>query len=303
MQRVVTSPITSAPVSERPLAPPEHVLLSSHHDGWDSLVLEQHIRPAAAHAVPALNEHTLLLVLGQPVRMVQQRDGRHDNQLVGASDLLLTPAGMETTCRWDGTLNMVHLRIPQLLLTHVAIEANMAHPEHLELINQFCVRDPQLEQLVLALRSEVEAQDIGGRLAVESLSNLLAIQLLRNYSNLTWRESRPSEPVPALSVRRVTDYINDNLHADLALAELAAIALLSPYHFARTFKRAIGFSPHQYVLRQRVMRAKELLISTNQTVGEIALAVGFYDQGHLARHMRRLLGITPQLLKNRTKLR
>ncbi len=61
------------------------------------LVLEQHQRPAADHEVPAIDEYTLLL-LGQPVRMVQRRDGKLDEQHVGASDLLLAPAGMETRC-------------------------------------------------------------------------------------------------------------------------------------------------------------------------------------------------------------
>ena len=302
MQRQIHAPDAPPRLGQRPATPPEQVLLSSRGRDWTPLILEQHARPATEHAVPALDEHTLLLVLGQPVQMVQQRDGRTDTRQVGAGDLLLAPADMEALCRWDATLSLLQLRIPQRTLTQVAAEAAMTGAERLELVNQFCVRDAFLEGLVLALRAELLANDPGGRLVVDSLTNLLAVQLLRRYSNLSWPEPRAAARA-APPLRRATDYINDNLHADLSLAELAATVSLSPYHFARIFKRAFGLSPHQYVIRQRVEQARQLLESTPQTVGEVAAAVGFYDQGHLARHMRRLLGVAPHALKNRTNLR
>ena len=286
----------------RPIIPSEYILLSNHGAESANVILEQHARPATEHAVPALDEHTLLLVLGQPVRMMQQRDGHRDERQVQSGDLLLAPAGMEAHCRWDSTLHLLHLRLPQLFLTQVAAESGFAHPERLELINQFHVRDPQIEQIMRMLQTEVQSNDPGERLSIEALTNLLAIQLLRNYSNSTGRE-RTTGAVTHLFLRRVTDYINDNLDTQLALAEIAAIAGMSPYHFGRTFKRATGITPHQYVIRQRVERAKTMLLSTDQTIGEIACAVGFYDQGHLARHMRSLLGVSPQMLRNRKNIR
>jgi AraC family transcriptional regulator len=95
-------------------------------------------------------------------------------------------------------------------------------------------------------------------------------------------------------LKRVTDYINDHLAQELSLEELAAIAQLSPYHFCRSFKRSIGFTPHQYVIRQRVERAKLLLKDGKMGIVEVAIACGFTHQSHLNRHFKRLTGVTPK---------
>lgn len=185
----------------------------------------------------------------------------------------------------------------------VAAEAGIAAPERLELTSQFRARDPQLERLVLALRDELQTDGVGGRLAVESLTTLLVVQLLRSYSNLAWREGGAERSVSETLLRRTIEYIEVHLHADLTLPALASAAGVSPYHFARLFKRAAGVTPHQYVIGRRVDQARLLLLSTDQTVGDVAAAVGFYDQGHLARQMHRLLGVPPHALRDRTNLR
>jgi AraC family transcriptional regulator len=94
----------------------------------------------------------------------------------------------------------------------------------------------------------------------------------------------------------VTDYINDHLANDLSLGELAALAHLSPYHFARLFKRTTGQTLHQYVIERRVEAAKRLLLTGHLTVTEVAALVGFHDQSHLYRHFKRLLGVPPSQL-------
>ena len=77
------------------------------------------------------------------------------------------------------------------------------------------------------------------------------------------------------------------------LAELAAIAGLSVYHFARAFKQTAGVPPHHYLVHRRIERAQEMLARSGLPLSEIALAVGFSDQSHLARHFRQTLGVTP----------
>jgi AraC family transcriptional regulator len=95
----------------------------------------------------------------------------------------------------------------------------------------------------------------------------------------------------------VTDYIYAHLDQDLSLSELAAIAQMSPHYFSQLFKRSIGITPHQYVIRVRVERAKELLTQGNLSIAEVAKTVGFVDQSHLHRHCKRLLGVTPKMLQ------
>jgi transcriptional regulator of acetoin/glycerol metabolism/AraC-like DNA-binding protein len=95
------------------------------------------------------------------------------------------------------------------------------------------------------------------------------------------------------AARRVRDHVEAHLSENIDLAGLAAIAGLSVYHFARAFKQSTGLTPHQYLVRQRLERAKEMLTRTEGSLAEIALAAGFADQSHLGRHFRQILGVTP----------
>jgi AraC family transcriptional regulator len=108
----------------------------------------------------------------------------------------------------------------------------------------------------------------------------------------------PMRKPRGLSARRLTivlGYIRAHLHAALTLRELAAVAHLSPYHFARRFKESTGLSPHRYIIARRIERAKQLLHDDEElTLAQVAARVGFWDQGHFTRHFKRLVGVTPK---------
>jgi AraC family transcriptional regulator len=101
---------------------------------------------------------------------------------------------------------------------------------------------------------------------------------------------------PALSgsrLRRVAEYIQQNLDKDLSLAELAAVAYMSPYHFARLFKDSTGVPPHRFVVRQRIARARGVLASPELSIAQVSRMVGFRTPSHFTTVFRRVLGITP----------
>jgi transcriptional regulator of acetoin/glycerol metabolism len=95
------------------------------------------------------------------------------------------------------------------------------------------------------------------------------------------------------AMRRVREYVDAHLGASMDLAMLAGIAGVSIHHFARGFKQSAGVTPHHYLVQKRVERARDLLAQTDLPLSEIAYAVGFSDQSHLARHFRQMLGVTP----------
>jgi AraC-like DNA-binding protein len=95
------------------------------------------------------------------------------------------------------------------------------------------------------------------------------------------------------AMRRVREYVDAHLGGSMDLATLAGVAGLSIHHFARGFKQSAGVTPHHYLTRKRVERAQDLLAHTDLSLSEIAYAVGFSDQSHLARHFRQMLGVTP----------
>jgi transcriptional regulator of acetoin/glycerol metabolism/AraC-like DNA-binding protein len=95
------------------------------------------------------------------------------------------------------------------------------------------------------------------------------------------------------AMRRVREYVDAHLGGSMDLATLAGVAGVSIHHFARGFKQSAGITPHHYLTQKRVERAQDLLGSTDLSLSEIAVAVGFSDQSHLARHFRQMLGVTP----------
>ena len=111
------------------------------------------------------------------------------------------------------------------------------------------------------------------------------------------RQLMPSPParggLPPGAMRRVREYVETHISESIDLAALAAIAGLSLYHFARAFKQSAGVTPHHYLVQRRVERAQEMLARTELSLSEIALAAGFSDQSHFARHFRQMLGRTP----------
>src|SRR5437899_3731565 len=95
-------------------------------------------------------------------------------------------------------------------------------------------------------------------------------------------------------LRRVTEYIQQNLDKDLTLAELAAVVYMSPYHFARLFKGSTGVPPHRFVVRQRIARASAFLATQELSIAQISRLVGFRTPSHFTTVFRRVTGITPR---------
>jgi AraC family transcriptional regulator len=94
-------------------------------------------------------------------------------------------------------------------------------------------------------------------------------------------------------LKRVIEYVDNHLSGKITLLDLAVVAGLSRMHFAAQFREATGFRPHEYLLRRRIQRAKELLLRSTMTLVEIALTVGFQTQAHFTTVFKRIVGDTP----------
>ena len=94
-------------------------------------------------------------------------------------------------------------------------------------------------------------------------------------------------------VRRVSDFIDENLGSPLPVAKLAAVAHLSTWHFCHAFKKRLGMSPHAYIIRKRVEKAQQLMLDTDEPLIQIALSCGLCSQSHLCNVFRRVTGCSP----------
>jgi AraC family transcriptional regulator len=123
---------------------------------------------------------------------------------------------------------------------------------------------------------------------------MIAVHLARHHSSQSRPVNIPKiQTMGSARMRRVIEYIEENLDSDLTLEAMAAEVDISPIYLARAFKAAVGQSPHRYVLSRRVERAKELLRNTEMPVVDVALSSGFSSQSHLSYWFQRSVGVSP----------
>jgi AraC family transcriptional regulator len=147
---------------------------------------------------------------------------------------------------------------------------------------------PLAATVLHALVHDLKDGSPGGTLVGDSLIVALVVHLWGPGS-----ERRGGSGLSAAACKRVLGYIEERLDMQVGLAELAELARMSVRHFCRAFRASMGCSPHQYLLRQRVERAKSLIAAREMTLCDIAQAAGFTDQSQLTRTFRKQMGITP----------
>jgi AraC family transcriptional regulator len=153
------------------------------------------------------------------------------------------------------------------------------------------------QQIAKLFLAELNSGGMMGQLYVESLTQILVIHLLRHYLTITQTFRSERRSLTRTQLQQAIDYIHAHLERDLSLVELAKVINISPTYFATLFKGAMGISPHQYVIQQRVQRAKEMLKKTDLAIADIALQVGFSSQSHLTQQFKRLTGMTPKQIR------
>lgn len=258
---------------------------------WNGFRAELHSLPPGVVELSPLPHHLLSIHAGAPVRATCRCDGPLRQRLQMRGDIDLIPSGMAGRWEDESSATALVLRLEPALLRSAALGLGL-DPDHVALAPQFQLRDPRIEHIGWALKAELDEGHPGGRLYAESLGLALAAHLLRRYAPaaaLLARKQGLSKP----QQRRVLDYIEAHLDEGLSLARLAGIAGLSASHFKPLFKQSLGLPVHQYVIRRRVEHAKHLLLAGRLPMVEIALAAGFAHQSHMARAMRRVLGMTP----------
>lgn len=190
----------------------------------------------------------------------------------------------------------INIALDQNFLNQVADESGLSSPVQLQ--HRVIFSDPTILHIAHLFKSEVLNGGLAGKLYVESLRNLLAVHLLRNYNTAVVKPAWEKRALDAYKLNKVKDFIEERLAEDLSIADLAAVVHMSQFHFARTFKAATGNSPHRYLTQRRIERAKVLLGVTKLSVAEIAYSVGFTNQSHFIAQFRKAIGTTPQNYRN-----
>ncbi len=255
------------------------------------IVYEYRDMPDGEVDLPALSHHLLPLHLKPKAEFSLETGGKGHRWSPDPGSITVIPAGSATRWSWRGRPDTLLVLLNAQAVSSIALTEPGVDPTHLLLDPVIAFQDAQILSVLSAIRSELHSGGFGGPLCVESLRNLLAIHLLRRFAEGGVRRPPGGRLSPG-QLRRVLDYIEDNLGEALGLGDLAASVGLSVYHFARLFKASTGRTPHGHVIVRRIERAK-LLLGRAETVAEVAAEVGFSDQSHFTRHFKRLVGVTP----------
>ena len=277
------------------------LIANSQDVGWRSLhaaVLEEGPFQATE---PAIGHPSLIYHLTRPTEVARKIEGSPRNkQLIGPRRICLTPG--EATAQWE---HHGHPEILQVYLRGSIYQAAVSEIYNCdisgaELVPRFAILDPMLEQLAVAITTALREGTAEDGLYIDTIAQMMAVHLARVHSS----RSRPGrmplvQTISGWRMRRVIEYIEENLDGDLSLQAMAAEVDISPIYLARAFKAAIGQSPHRYVLARRVERAKELLRNTEMPVVDVALSAGFSSQSHLSYWFQRYVGVSPAAYRQR----
>ena len=273
-------------------------LASSHGRAWDGLLAERwRHRPGDLAEIEPRETEVVVLIDGQ-LNVRRRGDGRLQQTAAVPGTVWLCPAGIrEDMIRLNGEISeSIHLYLPAAPLDTTTLTEFDRDPANVQLQYDGGFHDPLIEQIARAVRTELADPAPASGLLIETLGATLAAYLLRHHSNLAPGAARLPQADGALDLRRlnrVKDYIAANLEGDLSLREMAGIACLSSHHFARSFKAAVGETPHRYVVAQRLRRAKALLTARALSLAEVAAASGFANQAHFSRIFKQATGFTP----------
>jgi len=230
------------------------------------------------------SDNLLKIHAGAPVR----GGCRSHRFLYTRGDIDLFPAGLSDVWEEEQASTSLIVRLAPSLLRRAAEEIGLGS-DRADLAPRHQFRDPQIEHIAWALDAERRAGHPSGLLYTESLGLALALRLLGP-------DHAPSPVQAGLSasqLRRVMEYVEEHLDRDLSLARLAGVAGVSASHLKTLFRRSTGLPVHAYVVQRRVERARALLVRGELPASQVALEAGFAHQSHMARWMRRLLGVTP----------
>ena len=276
------------------LAPFQNLLFSSADSPWAGFKLQRY-QVSGKEGLKTLSFPEATMTIVKKGRAdVRFRNGisEHNLRTEAGRVSILSRGTTIDVLSWSGTLEVMYVEVARSLVHRFAgCESNLSD---LEVATTYAIPEPSICALVDNMQLEIDAGCPAGRLYGEHLSMALAAYLAGRYAKPSTKRGHPKPRLSHAKLQHVRDYVRANLANDLSVLELAKIARLSPFHFSRLFKNSVGMTPCQYVIRERIREGSRMLRTGQDSIAEIALAVGFSSQSHFSDVFRKVTGSTPK---------
>ncbi|KQP59831.1 hypothetical protein ASF41_08890 [Methylobacterium sp. Leaf111] len=279
--------------------PKAGLLATSRGRQWQGVAAELRSHPAGdlPAIVPTQMEITLATRRVPGAHVSRKGAGLRQRTAVEAGTIWLCPVGVgEDDINISAPLTeILHIYLPA---ERFAALANLYGDARIraDTVRYLAdVPDPLIRQIGLSILSELVRESSAGRMMVEAAALALTARVAQAYGH-----DRPDRADPVCGdhdcperIQRAIAFIRDNLDRDLSVTELAAAACLSPFHFARLFKRVTGKTPYGFVSAERLARARRLLAERKLPLVDVALSSGFSSQAAFSTAFKRVTGCTP----------
>ena len=246
-------------------------------------------------------DYAALLVLGGQLRWQWAGEDSGASGEITEGGALLAAPGEQLHAAATGGVEFLLVTLAPLFVLDCAARARLTRSDSVVSFRAPAVeRDERLARLARDLAEELLEESAGQELVVGALVEHALVHLLRRYSNVRRSENLELSRVGLVDrrIRLAVELMHAHLDRDLPLEEIAGAAHLSPFHFARLFKKLTGATPHAYLASLRAARARELLARTDLSVTEVGARVGYMSSSHFAKTFRQATGISPRAYRN-----
>jgi AraC family transcriptional regulator len=225
-----------------------------------------------------------------PVRVRQEIGDNVMTKDVSKDAVTIAPAALTRRASVERRHELTAIFLDPLVFSEIAhAETGVHYPE---IMPQFGIADPLIRSIGMTLDGEMRSNNPKPAFYAERLASTLASHIFVRYSAPVYREMR-SLGVHWTKLRRCIEHIHANIDKPLSLDQLAVVAGMSKFHFAKSFRDAMGLAPHQYLVKLRVEKARALLSDDTISLSEIAWRVGYEDIGQFASQFRKVIGVSP----------
>jgi len=280
------------------------VLADSATLKWPGLFVRRYRFPRVVDGflVPATSEPLITCQLDGSAEF-QERDigGTWIPRQVRRGDIFVTGSKTPYELRWRSPLGAeidvmhIHLGVDQCLAAFEMVYPDKANAVE---VTDFFGRDETLAHLSFACAEMLSARTADNAKRVAGLAHLLAIYVAEKYTNVASQRPVYRGGLPIVRLRKIEDYVHAHVSESISIDSLAELAELSAFHFSRVFKQATGITPLQFVTRERMLQAQQLIRETSRSLIEIALEVGYTSPSHFAQVFRRTVGMAPTEFRN-----